>query len=69
MNADKQEITIATNTGRDQSSPAENDAGTNALEQEQAAKPDDVPVRQHNPDEKGVNPDQKGPAQPDTDGD
>jgi hypothetical protein len=62
-------MTMATNTGRDQNSPAANDAGTNALAREQAQKSKEVPVRQHNPDEKGVNPDQKGPAQPDMDGD
>ncbi len=50
--------------------PAGNDAAANALarerkEQGQEGKQDqDNPVKQHNPDDQGMNPSQKGPAQP-----
>ena len=39
------------------------DASDNALAREQADQ-EGVPVKQHNPDDKGLNPGQKGPAQP-----
>lgn len=39
------------------------DAADQALERERASR-EDVPVKQHNPDDKGLNPGQKGPAQP-----
>jgi hypothetical protein len=42
------------------------DASRNALAREQAAADKEVPVKQHNPDDKGLNPDQLGPAQPST---
>lgn len=38
-------------------------ASDNALSREQAAR-EEVPVKQHNPGDKGLNPGQKGPAQP-----
>ncbi|MDB5726929.1 MAG: hypothetical protein JWQ00_134 [Noviherbaspirillum sp.] len=55
---------MATNTGHDRNSQSTNDAAANALAREKAAEPNDVPVKQHNPGDKGINPDQKGPAQP-----
>ncbi|GIZ51702.1 hypothetical protein [Noviherbaspirillum aridicola] len=39
------------------------DALDNALARERVAR-EEVPVKQHNPDDKGLNPGQKGPAQP-----
>lgn len=50
--------------GRDSNPPSTNDAATNALAREKAAGPGEIPVKQHDPDNKGVNPGQKGPAQP-----
>lgn len=61
------------------SNPAQNtvtdkskDAATNALAREKDAErqaaPGEVPVKQHNPGDKGLNPDQRGPAQPEDSG-
>lgn len=50
---------------RDSNLPQTNDASTNALAREKSVPPGEIPVKQHNPDDKGINPDQRGPAQPD----
>lgn len=55
---------MTSNTGPDKSPPATPDAASNALAREQAVDPQEVPVKQRNPEDKGVNPTQKGPAQP-----
>ncbi len=49
------------NTGAGKST----DAATNALSREKQVAPGEVPVKQHNPGDQGLNPDQRGPAQPD----
>jgi hypothetical protein len=35
-----------------------------STEKEQTREAQDTPVKQHNPGDKGMNPDQRGPAQP-----
>lgn len=55
---------MANPAGHDSKSPSTNDASTNALAREKEAVPGEVPVKQHDPDDKGINPGQKGPAQP-----
>lgn len=50
---------------RDSKPRKKNDASTNTLAREQAVADKEMPVKQHNPEDKGLNPDQKGPAQPD----
>jgi hypothetical protein len=51
-------------SARDSNHRATNDASTKAMEREKAVADKEVPVKQHNPGEKGLNPDQRGPAQP-----
>lgn len=46
-----------------------NDAAARALQREQAAAPGEAPVKQHTPREQGLNPGQRGPAQPSGTGD
>jgi hypothetical protein len=60
----KQELAMTANTKSDTNPQKTNDAATNALARETTGAPDEVPVKQHNPGGKGINPDQKGPAQP-----
>jgi hypothetical protein len=55
---------MTTNTGSPVNPKQPADASERALRREQEAAPDEVPVKQHNPGDKGLNPDQKGPAQP-----
>ncbi|MFC7517374.1 hypothetical protein ACFQUU_20400 [Herbaspirillum sp. GCM10030257] len=45
------------------------DAATEAAEREKATSPGEVPVKQHNPGDQGLNPGQRGPAQPSGTGD
>ena len=54
---------MTTNGGSPGGAGTGKDAPDNALSRERAAR-DEVPVKQHNPDDKGLNPGQKGPAQP-----
>ena len=49
---------------RDSNPPATNDASTNAMAREKAVAYKETPVKQHNPGDKGLNPGQRGPAQP-----
>jgi hypothetical protein len=55
---------MASSTGPDTKSPPGNDAATNELKREQEVAGKEIPVKQQDPDGKGVNPSQKGPAQP-----
>jgi hypothetical protein len=55
---------MAASTARDTNPPATNDAATNELKREQEVADKEIPVQQQDPDGKGVNPSQKGPAQP-----
>jgi len=49
---------------RDSNPPATNDASANAMAREKTVAGKENPVKQHSPGDKGLNPDQKGPAQP-----
>ncbi|WP_156396633.1 hypothetical protein [Noviherbaspirillum sp. Root189] len=40
------------------------DAATKAAEREKTTPPGEAPVKQHNPGDQGLNPGQRGPAQP-----
>lgn len=40
------------------------DAATNAAEREKSTPSGEAPVKQHNPGDQGLNPGQRGPAQP-----
>jgi hypothetical protein len=56
-------MAMTNDIGQSRGAPRTKDAATNALAREEAA-PDEIPVKQHNPGDKGINPDQRGPAQP-----
>lgn len=55
---------INSDTGQGTPNKANRQASEQAQAREQAAGPNEVPVKQHNPKEQGINPQQKGPAQP-----
>lgn len=56
--------TDKTDRGRKTSNSQRQQADAQALKREHAAAPQEIPVKQNNPDEQGLNPQQKGPAQP-----
>jgi hypothetical protein len=58
------EMAMTTNSGRKLDPKAKNGASPDKPAREREAAPEDVPVKQHNPDGKGINPNQEGPAQP-----
>lgn len=49
---------------RDGKPQANNDAAGKSLAREKAVPDKKIPVKQHTPGDKGLNPGQKGPAQP-----
>jgi len=55
----------ATDNRPGSSQQRDNDARDGKRARENATSPLSPPVRQHNPEDKGINPDQKGPVQPD----
>ncbi len=55
---------MSTNNKQKPAPAKSHDAAANALAREQAVAPPEIPVKQHNPDQQGLNPDQRGPAQP-----
>jgi hypothetical protein len=56
---------MASNTSSNNESAGKHDPGRPVPDTAPAVDPDTLsPVKQHNPDNKGVNPSQRGPAQP-----
>lgn len=51
-------------TNQQDARSASQDAATKAAEREKATPPGEAPVKQHNPGDQGLNPGQRGPAQP-----
>jgi len=58
------EVAMTMNAGRKIDPKATNGAAPDRPARQQEPAPGDVRVKQHNPDGKGINPDQEGPAQP-----